>query len=82
MLLFFITMRGKSPHMDKRERAEIFKQRLTDAVGRAGWSQTRLAQSAGLDRSTVSQLLLAEEPRLPSGQALAEIAAALQVSSD
>ena len=75
-------MRGKSPHMDKRERAEIFKQRLTDAVGRAGWSQTRLAQSAGLDRSTVSQLLLAEEPRLPSGQALAEIAAALQVSSD
>ncbi len=63
--------------MDKRERAEIFKQRLTDAVDRAGWSQTRLAQSAGLDRSTVSQLLVAEEPRLPSGQALAEIAAAI-----
>lgn len=68
--------------MDKRDRAHIFKSRLTDAVDHAGWSQTRLANEAGLDRSTVSQLLSVEEPRLPSGQALAEIAAALQVSSD
>jgi len=68
--------------MDKRDRAIIFKARLLDAVERAGWTQTRLANAAGLDRSTVSQLLTVEEPRLPSGQALAEIAAALQVSSD
>ena len=58
--------------MDKRDRAEIFKQRLNDAVTRAGWSQTQLATAAGLDRSTVSQLLSGEEPRLASGQALAE----------
>lgn len=68
--------------MDKRDRAAIFKSRLTDAVDRAGWSQTHLATIAGLDRSTVSQLLSLDEPRLPSSQALAEMASALQVSSD
>ena len=68
--------------MDKRERAETFKQRLDDAVTRAGWTQSRLAEISGLDRSTVSQLLSADQPRLPSGQALAEIASALQVSAD
>lgn len=68
--------------MDKRERATIFRSRLVDAVERAGWTQSRLAMAAGLDRSTVSQLVAADEPRLPSGQALGEIAAALQVSAD
>lgn len=68
--------------MDKRDRAEIFKTRLNDAVDRAGWTQMRLADATGLDRSTVSQLLKADEPRLPSGQALGQIAAALEVSAD
>ncbi|WP_417309635.1 helix-turn-helix domain-containing protein [Devosia sp.] len=68
--------------MDKRDRAALFKSRLNEAVARLGWSQSRLAIAAGLDRSTVSQLLGAEEPRLPSGQALGQIAGALQVSAD
>lgn len=68
--------------MDKRDRALLFRERLNAAVDRAGWSQSRLAETAGLDRSTVSQLLAGEAPRLPSAQALGEIAAALQVSSD
>jgi len=68
--------------MDKRDRAETFKARLDDAMSRAGWTQSRLAEAAGLDRSTVSQLMSGEQPRLPSGQALAEIASALQISSD
>lgn len=68
--------------MDKRDRAETFRARLNDAVERAGWSQSRLAEMAGLDRSTVSQLMGADAPRLPSGQALAEISSALQISSD
>lgn len=68
--------------MDKRERAALFRQRLNEAVDRRDWTQSRLAQVAGLDRSTVSQLLALDAPRLPSGQALGEIAAALQVSSD
>jgi len=60
----------------------LFRDRLNAAVDRAGWSQSKLAESAGLDRSTVSQLLAGDTPRLPSAQALGEIAAALQVSSD
>ena len=68
--------------MDKRDRADLFKERLNDAVTRHGWSQSRLAETAGLDRSTVSQLLGADVPRLPSGQALGQLASALQVSAD
>lgn len=68
--------------MDKRERAELFRLRLLEAVNQKGWSQSRLATEAGLDRSTVSQLLAGEAPRLPSGQALGEAASALQVSTD
>lgn len=68
--------------MDKRNRAELFKERLTDAVARHGWSQSRLADAADLDRSTVSQLMNADVPRLPSGQALGQLASALQVSAD
>lgn len=68
--------------MDKRERAEQFRNRLADALNRQGWTQGQLAEAAELDRSTVSQLLGGDEPRLPSAQALGQIAFALQVSAD
>lgn len=68
--------------MDKRERADLFRLRLLEAVNQKGWSHSRLAIEAGLDRSTVSQLLTGDAPRLPSGQALGEIAFVLQVSTD
>lgn len=45
-------------------------------------NRSDLARAAGLDRSTVSQLLSDEAPRLPNGQALAAIAGSLGVSSD
>lgn len=45
-------------------------------------SGTGLARRAGLDRSTVAQLLHADPPRLPSAQALAELASELAVTSD
>ena len=60
----------------------MFRDRLREAVAHRDWSQSRLAEEAKLDRSTVSQLLSSEAPRLPSGQALGEIAGALQVSAD
>lgn len=68
--------------MDKRQRAELFRQRLLEALKRQGWSQTTLARQADLDRSTISQLLGSDVPRLPNGQALGQIGAALQVSCD
>jgi transcriptional regulator with XRE-family HTH domain len=68
--------------MDKRDRAELFRERLSDALRSRAMNRSDLARGAGLDRSTVSQLLSEEAPRLPNGQALAAIATALSVSSD
>ena len=68
--------------MDKRNRAEIFRERLADALRSRDMNRSDLARNASLDRSTVSQLLSEDAPRLPNGQALAAIATALGVSSD
>lgn len=68
--------------MDKRDRANLFRERLTHALRERDMNRSDLARSAGLDRSTVSQLLSDEVPRLPNGQALATISTALGVSSD
>lgn len=68
--------------MRRDERALLFQRRLRDAVARKGASGAALARRAGLDRSTVAQLLHADPPRLPSGQALAELATELAVTSD
>ncbi|MEO9528322.1 XRE family transcriptional regulator [Roseibium sp.] len=68
--------------MDKRDRAVLFRERLSDALRSREMNRSDLARGAGLDRSTVSQLLSEDAPRLPNGQALAAIATALNVSSD
>jgi len=68
--------------MDKRERAETFRDRLQQAMAREGMSRSGLARAVGVDRSTVGQLLQEGEARLPGGQLVAEAAAALRVSAD
>lgn len=68
--------------IDKRDRAAIFRARLAAAVGRAGLSQSALARAAEVDRSTISQLLGAAEPRLPNAQLAADCAQVLGVSCD
>lgn len=68
--------------MDKRDRADLFRGRLHEAMRRLGWRQAELARATKLERSTLSQLVNSDVPRLPSAHALGEIAAALQVSSD
>ncbi|MBN9669670.1 helix-turn-helix domain-containing protein [Roseibium aggregatum] len=68
--------------MDKRDRAELFRERLSEALRDRDMNRSDLARAAGLDRSTVSQLLSEDAPRLPNGQALAAIATSLSVSSD
>lgn len=67
--------------IDKRDRASLFRQRLSVAMAQAGASQASLAREAGLDRSTISALL-APGMRLPNAQAAADCARALQVSTD
>lgn len=68
--------------MDRRETVEVFRERLTDVIDRSGLSRSAFASSAGLDRSTLSQLLSANNDRLPRAETIAAIAAAQQVSVD
>jgi transcriptional regulator with XRE-family HTH domain len=67
--------------IDKRDRAALFRERLSLAMGLAGATQSSLARDAGLDRSTISALL-APGTRLPNAQAAADCAASLGVSTD
>ena len=48
----------------------------------SGVNQSALARAAGVDRSTVSQLLAGSATRLPNAQLVAECAGALGVSTD
>jgi transcriptional regulator with XRE-family HTH domain len=68
--------------MDKRDRANLFRRNLLSALDTAGLKQSQLADQAGIDRSTLGQLLNENEPRLPNGHTLAEVAGVLGVSSD
>ncbi len=67
--------------MDKRDRADLFRLRLAEAVTLAGQSQSSLARLVGVDRSTISALL-APGTRLPNAQLVGDCAQALAVSSD
>lgn len=67
---------------DKRDRAEIFRQRLSQALAESGMNRSALARAVGVDRSSVSQLLKPGDTRLPNAQIVAGCAAALGVSAD
>lgn len=66
----------------KSNRASVFRDRLTEAMLAQKLNRTSLAQRAGVDRSTVSQLLSEHLVRLPSGHVVAELSFALGVSAD
>ena len=68
--------------IDKRERAATFRERLARAMDDRDMTQSGLARAVGVDRSTVSQLLSRQVPRLPNAQVAAECAMALGVSAD
>lgn len=67
--------------IDKRDRAVLFRTRLSEAMADRGTSQSQLARITGVDRSTISQLLTTDK-RLPNAQLAADCAAALGVSAD
>ncbi len=70
-----------SEMIDKRDRATLFRLRLTQALAERGLSQSALARATGVDRSTVSALL-GSGKRLPNAQLAADCAQALGVSAD
>ncbi|MCT8328371.1 helix-turn-helix domain-containing protein [Albidovulum sediminis] len=67
---------------DKRDRAALFRERLSQAMADKAETQSGLARKVGVDRSTISQLLAGGTARLPNAQVVAECAAALAVSAD
>lgn len=68
--------------MDKRDRSKLFKKRLLEVMEQGKISRSGLARMAGVDRSTIGQLLNIEMARLPNGQLVADLALALGVSAD
>jgi transcriptional regulator with XRE-family HTH domain len=68
--------------IDKRDRAQLLRRRLLAAMQSKGTTRAALARAIGVDRSTISQLLSADDARLPNAQVVAESAAALGVTSD
>lgn len=67
---------------DKRDRSQLFRLRLSQAMEQAHATQSSLARDTGVDRSTISQLLKSDAARLPNAQLVAECASVLGVSAD
>jgi transcriptional regulator with XRE-family HTH domain len=59
-----------------------FRERLREVLDTAGRSQSAFAADIGIDRSTLSQLLSAQNRRLPRAETLIAISRAAGVSAD
>jgi len=68
--------------MDKRDRADVFRKRLQEAMSHSGMTKSALSRETKVDRSTIGQLLKDDQPRLPNAQLAADVADALRVSTD
>tara|TARA_R110002073_G_scaffold144580_1_gene296698 strand:+ start:1005 stop:1844 length:840 start_codon:yes stop_codon:yes gene_type:complete len=68
--------------MDKRDRANLFRNRLQEAMFNSGTTRSALSRTTNVDRSTIGQLLKDDHPRLPNAQLAADVAVALGVSTD
>ncbi len=68
--------------LDRRTATDTFRIRLTEALERLGVSRAEFARRAGIDRSTLTQLLSSENARLPRADTLAAIATTLNISTD
>lgn len=62
--------------------AEIFRTRMQALIDRSGLNHAAFARLAGIDRSTLSQLLNAQGSRLPRADTLDAVAGACLVSVD
>ena len=68
--------------LTKSERCALFRERLSASMLKRALNRTSLSLLAGVDRSTISALLNEHHVRLPSGHVVADLAAALGVSTD
>ncbi len=77
-----VTMNESPTRITRSERARLFRDRLSEAMQAQWLNRSTLAERAGVDRSTVSLLLSEQQTRLPSGHVVADLAAALNVTTD
>ena len=68
--------------MKYAQRVELFRHRIEQVIDRSGLKHAHFAQSIGVDRSTISQLLSAANLRLPRADTLVAVAEQYQVSVD
>lgn len=68
--------------MDKRQLADVFRDRLKLLLQRSDSNQSEFAAAVGIDRSALSQLLSGASTRLPRAETLLNIAAENKVSLD
>ena len=68
--------------LDRRITTDTFRIRLSEALTRLGVSRAEFARRAGIDRSTLTQLLSSDNVRLPRADTVASIATALNISTD
>ncbi|MGH6854040.1 MAG: helix-turn-helix domain-containing protein [Aestuariivirga sp.] len=68
--------------MQKRETVALFQRRLSELIATSGQSRARFAARAGLDRSTLSQLLALDNVRLPRAETIGRIASRHGASAD
>jgi transcriptional regulator with XRE-family HTH domain len=68
--------------LDRRTILPLFQQRLRQVLARSELSQTDFAAAAGIDRSTLSQLLAPGADRLPRVESIAAIAQVGHTSLD
>ena len=68
--------------MDKRELGPVFRERLQLLIQRSGATRAAFAESVGVDRSALTQLLAGQSLRLPRADTLRRVAERYSVSLD
>lgn len=68
--------------VNKPAASETFRERLQQVIARSKLNQAAFSRFTNVDRSTLSQLLSADSPRLPRADTLIAIASACRVSVD
>lgn len=67
---------------DKRDVAEVFRDRMALLIAQKGFNLSRFSKSIGIDRSALSQFLAPGSTRLPRAETLCAIARTCGVSLD
>lgn len=73
---------GPDSRPDKRETCEVFRARLAEVIAGSGLTRSAFAAAAGLDRSSLSQMLHSDATRLPRAETVAAMARVAGVSVD